>query len=101
MSLETGELITCSRIWEVPITSMVIKAVEELTYKQGIKSLKITSHNKVPLLPANWVAGVDHNKDIEDEDDKDYMPPLVKTVQDDDNDSVGHIDQEELDDLTH
>ena len=100
MSLETGELITRSRIWEVPITSMVIKAVEEMAYKQGIKSLKITSRNKVPLLPADWVAGVDHDKDIEDEDDEDYMPPLVETVQDDDDDSMGHIDQEELDNLT-
>ena len=43
MNLETGDLITRARIWEVPITSMVIKAVEEMAYKQGIKTLKITS----------------------------------------------------------
>ena len=74
MNLETGALITSSRIWEMPITVMVIWAVEELAYHQGIKSLKVTGKNKVPLLPADWVAGVDHDKGIKDGDDEDYMP---------------------------
>ena len=66
MNLETGALITRSCIWEMPITAMVIRAVEELAYRQGIKSLKVTGKNKVPLLPADWVAGVDHDKELED-----------------------------------
>ena len=74
MNLETGGQITRSCIWEIPITAMVIWAVEELAYWQGIKSLKVTCKNKVPLLPADWVTGVDNNKEIKDGNDEDYMP---------------------------
>ena len=73
MNLETGALITRSHIWETPITVMMIQAVEELAYRQGIKSLNVTGKNKVPLLPADWVARVDHDKEMEDGDDDDYM----------------------------
>ena len=101
MSLETRELITRAQIWEVPITSMVIRAIEELTYNQGIKSLKITGKNKVPLLPANWVAGVDHNEDIENGDDDAYMPTDEKLQDEDkDVDDTENIDQNKIDDLT-
>ena len=100
MNLETGEQITRARIWEVPITAMVIKAVEEMAYKQSIKSLKITSRNKVPLLPANWVAGVDHDKELKDGEDDDYMPTLEELQTDEtDETETENIDQEELDDL--
>ena len=100
MNLETGELITRGRIWEVPITSLVIRAVEEMAYNQGIKSLKVTGKNKVPLLPANWVAGVDHDQDLEDGEDEDYMP-MEDDLNDDDNDDMNadNIEQDEIDDL--
>ena len=29
--------------------------------KQGIKELKLTTKNKQPLLPVDWVAGVEYN----------------------------------------
>ena len=60
----------------MPITPAVIRAVEEMAYRQGIKSLKVTGKNRVPLLPADWVAGVDHDKELEDSNDEDYMPEL-------------------------
>ena len=66
---------------------MVIWAVEELAYCQGIKSLKVTGKNKVPLLPADWVAGVDHDKEIENGDDEDYMP-TDDELQDEENEEM-------------
>ena len=92
MNLETGEVITRGRIWELPITSLVIRAVEEMAYNQGIKSLKITGKNKVPLLPANWVAGVEHDQDLEDGEDEDYMP-MDDEINDTDDDE---FDEEEV-----
>ena len=101
INLETEGLITRGCIWEMPITAMVIQAVEELAYRQGIKSLKVTDKNKVPLLPADWVARVDHNEEIEDGDDENYMP-TDDELQDANNKEmeVEDINQEELDELT-
>ena len=101
MNLETGGLITRSCIWEMPITAMAIQAVEKLAHRQGIKSLKVTGKNKVPLLPADWVARVDHNKNIKDGNNEDYMP-TDDELQDKDNKEMEaeDINQEELDELT-
>ena len=52
--------------------------------EQGIKSLKLLGRNKVPLYPADWVAGVDYEEDDDytattedetfvDESDMDYQ----------------------------
>ena len=37
--------------------------------KEGIKTLKITGKNKQPILPVDWLAGVDYNFDKLDEED--------------------------------
>ena len=42
MNLATGNVITRNRVWEQPATEMVIKAVENMAEKQGIKTLKLT-----------------------------------------------------------
>jgi len=74
MNLATGKAITCARVWEIPITPIIIKAVETMAEKQGIKQLKLTTKDKQPLLPNDWVAGVEYDFDDEDsdEDDEDY-----------------------------
>ena len=61
MNLETGAVITCARVWEIPIAPLIIKAVESLGEKQGVKTLKIVGKNKQPILPVDWVAGVDYD----------------------------------------
>ena len=73
LNLETGEVITRQYVTAIPITTTVIKAVEQLAEQQGVKSMKITGQNKVRILPADWVAGVNYDSEIEDGgDDDDY-----------------------------
>ena len=60
MNLQTGQVITRNTAYERPLTPLVIKAVEELTSKQQIKTLKITGRNSVPICPADWIEGVDY-----------------------------------------
>jgi hypothetical protein len=60
MDLRTGRVITRRKVTEIPITEHVIKIVEEMAEKQGIKSLEITGRNKQPIHPADWIAGVDY-----------------------------------------
>jgi len=42
MNLATGMVITRNRVWEKPVTTFVIKAVEKMADEQGIKTLKLT-----------------------------------------------------------
>ena len=58
MSLETGQGNTTNEVKILPVTDLVIKAVEALAEKQDMIGLKIVSKNKVPIPPANWTAGV-------------------------------------------
>ena len=65
MDLKTGRLITRPRVWEVPITDLVIKAVEAMAEKQGIKGLKMQNRNKSRFYPSDWIAGVEYD-DVDD-----------------------------------
>jgi hypothetical protein len=53
MNLQTGMMITRNTIWERPLTDLVIRAVETMADEQGIKTLKITGRNKIPIYPAD------------------------------------------------
>ena len=66
MNLETRECITHQHVIAIPITSTVIKAVEAMAEAQRVISMKILGQNKVRILPANWVAGLDYDLDIND-----------------------------------
>jgi hypothetical protein len=97
MNLSTGLARTAMRVWEVPVTEFVIKAVEAMAEEQGIKTLKITGRNKQPLYPADWIAGVDYdtNQNQEEEDDETYEPGQEEFEEDD----YDPIDQKEIDEL--
>lgn len=41
VDLNSGKLITWNIIQEVPVTDVVIKAVQTMAYKRGLKSLKV------------------------------------------------------------
>ncbi|MGC9260522.1 MAG: hypothetical protein ACP5I8_10685, partial [Phycisphaerae bacterium] len=60
MDLNSGRLITRPRVVEIPITNLVIKAVEAMAEEQGIKSLKLQNRRKTIFYPADWIAGVDY-----------------------------------------
>ena len=75
--------------------------------EQKIKSLKITGRNKVPLFPANWVAGVDYDGDDpygdkeEPEPDDEYDYEMDQPMDDNfDDDDYDRIDQAEIDEPT-
>ena len=93
MDLNTGAKITRSQVHEIPVTQVVIKAVEAMAECQGIQTLKIIGRNKQPLFPADWIAGVEYD-DMDDYNDEDYVEP--------DDDEEHHYDyDEELDDEDH
>ena len=66
MNLETGRVNKVVKVTKLPITDHVIAAVNAMAAEQGVKSLKIESRNKVPLLPADWIAGVDYSNENSD-----------------------------------
>ena len=39
MKLATVQVITLNRVWEQPVTDLVVKSVEEMATEQGIKTL--------------------------------------------------------------
>ena len=65
-------------------------------YKQGIKSLKILRRNKLPIVPVDWVAGMDYNEELEDKEDRDYMP-TEDNLKDKANSNMDKIRLEEID----
>ena len=72
MNLATGNVINRNKIWKMPATELIIKAVEKMAEKQGITSLKITGRHPRRLTPTTWTPGVDNNPDDEDEDNEKY-----------------------------
>ena len=79
MNIVTGAKMHKPRVWEVPITESVIRAVESLAESQGYKSLKLQGKNKTRLLPGDWDEEEeyiyndnyeDKDKDVEDVKDK-------------------------------
>ena len=91
LNLATESVVTCARVWEIPTTPLVIKAVEDMAEKQGIKTLKIKGKNKQPILPVNWIAGVEYDFDkLDDNDagdaDNENYDPNEEDDGDDDND---------------
>jgi hypothetical protein len=83
MNLETGRSNTSHKVFVFPLTESVKKAVEKMAEEQGVKSFKMTGRNKMPIYPADWIAGVDYEpnanqnndeNDELDEDDEDYDP---------------------------
>ena len=77
MHIQTGKPIQRRDVRQVPMTQAVIDAVNALGKRQGMrKSFKIETledrkRNKQLLIPAHWIAGVEHDlyePQAEDED---------------------------------
>ena len=108
MNLATRRQTTATKVVELPMTEHIIKAVEKMAEEQGIKSLKITGHNKQLLHLAHWVAGVDYDNNNEnqakndEENDEDFIPEEEIYPEDDDmveEDCYNRIDQAEIDEI--
>jgi hypothetical protein len=107
MDLNSGQLISRNIVHEIPVTDVVIKAVKNMAYQQGFKSLKFKNRNGVIYHDADWIAGVDYddpddikneneeeeyyNKEDENEDQLEQYEELEEQLE--------HIDPEEIEDI--
>jgi len=60
MDLSTGKMITRRRVKELPMMDIVIRAVEQMAKREGIKSLKFTTHDGKPFESADWIEEVEN-----------------------------------------
>ena len=58
MDLNSGQVITRNNVHEIPVTDVIIKAVENMAYGQGFKSLKFYNRNGVIYHDANCVQSI-------------------------------------------
>jgi hypothetical protein len=72
--LNSGRVITRARVTQIPVTDVVIKAIKRIAEDQGFKSLKFKITRAQIFHDADWIAGVDYDENIQQEDDydKDY-----------------------------
>jgi hypothetical protein len=56
--LNSGRVITRARVAQIPITDVVIKAIEHIAKDQGFKTLKFKNRKGTIYHNADWIAGV-------------------------------------------
>jgi hypothetical protein len=101
--LNSSRVITRARVSQLPVTDMVIKAIEKIAEDQGFKSLKFKNRKGAILHDADWIAGVDYNENIQQDadDDEAYEDDETRDQEQDEeiDDEYNRIDEEELEDL--
>jgi hypothetical protein len=103
LDLNSGRVITCARVAQIPVTDVVIKAIEQIAEDQGFKTLKFKNQKGTIYHDADWIAGVDYDENIQ------QQPQYNKAYEDDENedpeedenigDKYDLINKEELEDL--
>ena len=86
----------------IPITSTIIRAVKAMAKAQGVKTMKITGRNNIRILPANWIAGVHYDPEVEDADNNSYngnKNDKTSNDNDEDDDNNKPITQEQINNL--
>jgi hypothetical protein len=68
-----GRFITRRNLQEIPVTDLVIQALENMTVHQGLTTLKSTNRTTQSWYPADWIAGLDCEDT--DSNNKDYNQP--------------------------
>ena len=61
--LQTGRVITCGRVKVIPVTPMVVQAIEKLAEDQGIKDYKFKNRYGKVYGDADWIEGVEEYDD--------------------------------------
>jgi hypothetical protein len=101
--LNSNRVITQARVTQIPITDVVIKAIERIAKDQGFKTLKFKNQKGSIFHDADWIAGVDYDDNIpqDAEEEEAYDDNENKDPEDDENidDEYDHIDEDELEDL--
>ena len=65
MTLNTGLFLSTSEVTKLPITDLLVKAVENLAYSQGFKSLKFQNRRGEPIYDVSLIAGVDYEANLD------------------------------------
>ena len=96
-------MITQRKVTEIPVTELVIKAVKQMAYNEGFKSLKFKNRHGVIFHDTDWIAGVDYDRnDLEigtgesDEESEPYEPEYLAGVPEDDEMDAEEIDPDEI-----
>ena len=89
MDLTSGLVITHANVTEIPVTDLVIKAVEKMGYDQGFPTtgMKFTNRQGQIYLDNDWIAGVDYDEYEYEENPED--------PEDENDDNNGETDYEE------
>ena len=97
MDLKTGRVILHRKDTEIPVSNLVIKAVEAMAEADGITGLKFETKAGVPLYNNDWIAAVDYDDHDDDNnyDDDEYNQDEEYEYEEDDN-YEDEIDPEEL-----
>jgi hypothetical protein len=101
--LNSGRVITRARVTQIPVTDVVFKAIERIAEDQGFKSLKFKNRKGAIFHNADWIAGMDYDENIQQEDDydEDYDENDNNDPDEDiDDDQYDHLDKDELEDLS-
>jgi hypothetical protein len=95
MDLRSGLVITRRNLKELPVTELVLQAVENMAIQKVLTTLKFTSRTAPSIYPADWIAGVDYKKD--DSGDSYFNQPDIEDQDDVLNEgSYDRIDEAEL-----
>ena len=95
MDLTSGLVITHANVTEIPVTDLVIKAVEKMGYDQGFPAtgMKFTHKQGQIYLDNDWIAGVDYDEYEDEENLED--PEDEENPEDENDDSNEGTDYEE------
>ena len=107
MNVATGRECRTQKVTRIPITPLMIRAVETLAKKEGMTSIKIENNFKKIIYHNNARTGIDcldntYNSDSDDDDADDYYGRSHVADQDEDPDNEDDfepIDQSEIDEL--
>ena len=73
MNLAIGNVVMRNRVWEIPLSKLVIKTIERIADNQGISLLKLTGRYKLRSTLTTWTLGVIHrDTNYSNKDNKEY-----------------------------
>jgi len=111
MDLSTGKMITRRRVKELPMTDIVIRAVEQMAKREGLTTLKFTTRDGKPFESADLIEEVENaenetentNESDDESDESDEESTSESESDDDDDNSMSESessddDIDELDD---
>jgi hypothetical protein len=98
LDLNSGRVIKRARVTQIPIRDVVIKAIEQIAKDQGFKTLKFKNRKGTIYHDADWIAGVDYDKNIQQDsqDNEASEDDENKNQEEDENidDKYDRIDEE-------